>query len=258
MKDPAREAQILTLLRERDTLPVADLAAVLHVSEATVRRDLAELAARGKLRRLHGGATLTGLVHREPLFRDKEGLHAEAKRAIAHAALALIDDGDTIYLDGGSTLLHLARLLDRKHQLVIVTNSLSAAAALMDTEHRLILTGGEFRRLSRTLVGPLTAPLIQSLHVDKAFMGTIGFTLAGGMTTTDPNEAHTKELIMHRAGRVILLADSSKLGTASFARSGQIADIDTLVTDAIDPELQAALEREHIQVQLAPFPDTAN
>jgi DeoR/GlpR family transcriptional regulator of sugar metabolism len=82
------------------------------------------------------------------------------------------------------------------------------------------------------LVGPLTGKILEALHFDKAFMGTIGLTPGGGMSTTDPNEAYTKEVVMKRARKVILLADSSKLGIDSFAASGSVRDIDVIVTDS--------------------------
>ena len=254
MHEHAREQQILTLLADTSELTVAALAERLAVSEATVRRDLQRLAERGQLRRLHGGATLEGVARLEPVFADKEGQHTAAKERIAAAALALIEDGDQIYLDGGSTVLMLARRLDRKRNLTIVTNSLMAAASLMETEHRLVLVGGEFRSLSRTLVGPLTKPVIESLHPRQAFMGTIGFTLDEGMTTTDPNEAFTKELIMARADRVVLLADSSKLGIRSFARSGAPEDVDILITDAMSDDWRRQLAERRVQVIVAAVP----
>ena len=198
--------------------------------------------------RIHGGATLEGISRIEPVFDDKRSRNTAAKLLIAERALEMINDGDQIYLDGGSTILMLASLLDRKRNLTIVTNSLIAAAELMSTEHKLILVGGEFRSLSRTLVGPLSAPIINSLHVDQAFMGTIGFTVEDGMTTTDPNEAFTKEQIMQRARQVILLADSSKIGLASFARSGGVEDITTLITEAIETDLKNEMESHGIQV----------
>lgn len=251
MKNIQREQQILGMLSTAEVVPVSDMAVRFDVSEATIRRDLSSMEERGLLHRVHGGATLAGISRNEPMFRDKEGRNTAAKKLIAQAALTHIQDGDTIYLDGGSTVLQLAKLLDRRHNLVIVSNSIMAAAALMDTEHRLILVGGEFRKLSRTLVGPLTSPIIRSLHVDKAFMGTIGFTLEQGMTTTDPNEAHTKEQIMERASQVILLADSSKLGVSSFARSGAPQDLDMLITDHAEPDLLHGLERLGLQVLMA-------
>jgi DeoR/GlpR family transcriptional regulator of sugar metabolism len=200
------------------------------------------------LERVRGGATLTAVNRVEPLFSDKEGTQTAEKQRIAEAAVALVEDHDIIYLDGGSTVLTFGRMLDRRSQLTIVTNSLMAAAALMNSPHRLILVGGEFRALSRTLVGPLTAPVIQALNVDKAFMGTIGFTVPEGMTTTDPNEAFTKEQIMQRAGQVILLADHSKFGIPSFARSGSPERIDILVTDRIDDEFRTELEGAGVRV----------
>jgi DeoR/GlpR family transcriptional regulator of sugar metabolism len=129
-----------------------------------------------------------------------------------------------------------------------------AAATLMTMKHRLILIGGEFRGLSRTIVGPLTAAVIQELHVDKAFMGTIGFTIEDGMTTTDPAEAFTKEQVMRRANQVILLADSSKLGVPSFARSGTPGDLDILITEACDPRFRQELEQLGVEVILAQPP----
>ena len=165
------------------------------------------------------------------------------------------------YLETGEfdKALQILKLLERdgslpdniKKDLTIVTNSLMAAAVLMVMPHRLILTGGEFRPLARTLTGPLTASVIQELHFNKAFMGTIGFTLEDGMTTTDPGEAFTKEQAMRRANQVYLLADSSKLGVPSFARSGSLEEIDVLVTDAIGSEFRSALEERGVEVILA-------
>ncbi|MDT8391416.1 MAG: DeoR/GlpR family DNA-binding transcription regulator [Lentisphaeria bacterium] len=243
-----REEQILRQLRQAGTRSVQELCQALNVSEATVRRDLQSMDERGLLRRVRGGATLARNQRVEPLFSDKESQHSEEKESIAAAAFELINDHDTIYLDGGSTVLGLTRHLDKRRHLTIVTNSIMAAANLMNTKHRLVLVGGEFRAISRTLVGPLTAEIIQALNIDKAFMGTIGFTIADGMTTTDPNEAYTKNQIMKRSSQVILLADSSKLGISSFARSGDVTSVDTLVTDAIAPSLRSELEEQGINV----------
>ncbi len=246
-----RERLILARLHESTVVSVAELEELLEVSPATIRRDLQSLDERKLLRRVRGGATLGSFYRIEPLFQDKQSQNAAGKQRIAQAAFELIDDHDRIYLDGGSTVLMLARLLGDRRGLTVVTNSLVAAEPLMNMNHQLILVGGEFRPLSRTLVGPLTASVIDSLHVDKAFMGTIGFTVEDGMTTTDPNEAFTKERIMRRANQVILLADAGKLGVPSFARSGQASDIDVLVTDAASPALAGELEAIGIQLIVA-------
>jgi DeoR/GlpR family transcriptional regulator of sugar metabolism len=247
-----REQRILELLQRSQVLTVSALSRELDVSEATVRRDLQAMHERGLLQRVRGGATLHPRNRAEPLFSDKESQQSEEKSRIAAAARELVEDHDTIYLDGGSTVLMFARLLEDVSDLTIVTNSLMAAMNLMGTRHRLILVGGEFRGLSRTIVGPLTEHIIERVTVDKAFMGTIGFTLAEGMTTTDIGEAFTKEQIMGRAGQVILLADHTKLGVPSFARSGKAEDVDILVTDSIDDEFRKDLEALAVRVIAAP------
>lgn len=175
----------------------------------------------------------------------------EEKLRIAQAALDWIDDGDRIYLDGGSTTLYLAKLLERRRGLTVVTNSLMAASCLMESGHRMVLVGGEFRPLSRTLVGPLTAPILENLSLDKAFMGTMGFTLTEGLSTSDAAEAFTKRLVMRRSRQVILLLDHSKLGIDSFVKAGEVQDVDTLVTDAISDNFRSRLEKMGTKVIIA-------
>jgi DeoR/GlpR family transcriptional regulator of sugar metabolism len=177
----------------------------------------------------------------EPLFADKRSLAAREKRRIAEVAAAMVAAGDTIYLDGGSTVLELARLLRDRTNLTVVTNSLQAALELSGRGPRLIVIGGELRRLSQTLVGPLTRLVLGELHLDKAFMGTIGFALEEGLTTTDPSEAFTKQLVMRQARQVILLADSSKAGKVSFARAGSWDEVHVVVTDR---QVDGAFARE--------------
>lgn len=245
---PERETLILQALGD-GVLTITELGLNLDVSEATIRRDLLSLEAQGKVRRVHGGAIRNKFPRTEPIFDEKATFHAREKDQIAKAALTFIEDNDTIYLDGGSSVLGLAKLLDSKKNLTIVTNSIMAAAALMECEHRLIIIGGEFRAISRTLVGPLTSKIINGLSINKAFLGTIGFSIEDGISTTDANEAYTKELIMHRAEKVIVLADSSKIGTPSFAVSGTIRDIDVLITDAgIPAKALKSLLKKNIKV----------
>lgn len=246
---PEREQIILSELGNK-ARTITELSEKLGVSEATVRRDLQSLENQKKIHRIHGGALRENFPHLEPVFTEKESLHAEEKENIAELALRLIRDGDTVYLDGGSTVLALARKIKYGRKLLtIVTNSLVAAAELMESGHRLIIVGGEFRALSRTVVGPVTSHTINTLHIDKAFLGTIGFTCEDGISTTDPNEAYTKELVMRRSRKVILLADSSKLGAPSFCISGTINDIDVIITDPAVPEKFAnMLKKKKIEV----------
>jgi len=246
---PKRLEQLRQILSQDQVVRVDDLTAQLGVSTATIRRDLDMLERLGELRRVYGGAVSTGSRLEEPLFDDKTSIAAAEKLRIAQAALKYIQPNDTVYLDGGSTVLELARLLKERSNVTIVTNSLRAAAELAGRGPRLILVGGELRRLAQTTVGPLTRFLICELRVDKAFMGTIGLSLEGGLTTTDPNEAYTKELVMEHACEVILLADSSKAHKISFTRSGRLEKVRILITDRlIDRKLSQGLRKRGIQV----------
>lgn len=246
---PQRWNDLRALIRESGVIRVEDLCRRLNVSAATVRRDLDQLERSGAIRRVHGGAVSVESRLDEPLFADKTSLAAREKRGIAEAALAFIEPGDTIYLDGGSTVLELARLLRGRTNLTLVTNSLYAAQELAGQGPRLMVIGGELRRLSQTLVGPLTRLILQDLHLDKAFMGTIGFTLKEGLTTTDPSEAFTKELVMSQARQVIVLADSSKAGKISFARAGRWENIHALITDKhVDKEFAKQFIKKGIKL----------
>ena len=226
-----RHDNLRELIRGSGVIRVEEICRRLGISPATARRDLDELEAAGAIRRVHGGAVSVESRLEEPLFDDKASIAAREKNRIAGAALKFVENGDTIYLDGGSTVLELARLLRERTNITVVTNSLRAAHELAGRGPRLILIGGELRRLSQTMVGPLTRCVLQELHVDKAFMGTIGLTLKEGLTTTDPSEAFTKELVTSRARQVILLADSGKAGKVSFARAGKIENVHVLITD---------------------------
>ena len=246
---PARWDRLREVIREQRVVRVDDLCKQLQVSAATVRRDLAELEDLGELRRVHGGAVSVQSRLDEPLFDDKTSIAAREKHRIAQAALKYVNPGDTVYLDGGSTVLELARLLRERSNVTVLTNSLRAASELAGAGPRLIMIGGELRRRSQTLVGALTRGMLEELYVDKAFMGTLGLTLEEGLTTTDPSEAFTKELVMQRAREVILLVDSSKVGMVSFSRAGRLEDVNVVVTDShIDRNVAKGLRKLGIAV----------
>jgi len=246
---PQRLDNLRALIRESGVIRVEALCRQLGVSPATVRRDLDQLERSGAIRRVHGGAVSVESRLDEPLFDNKTSIAAREKRRIAEAALEFVEPDETIYLDCGSTVLELARLLRERTNLTVVTNSLRAATELAGRGPRLILIGGELRRLSQTVVGPLTRLTLEGLHLDKAFMGTIGVSIKEGMTTTDPGEAYTKELVMSQARQVILLADSSKAGKVSFARAGGLERVHAIITDkAVDKDFAKELNNKGIKL----------
>lgn len=237
------------MLRRKGVVRLDDLCREFDVSAATVRRDLEALENMGELRRVHGGAVSAGPELAELLFDEKTKVAAREKRRIARAAATLIEKEHTVFLDGGSTVLELARLLRDRSDVTVVTNSLRAALELGAGGPRLILIGGELRRRSQTIVGSLTALMLNGLHVDIAFMGTLGMTVKEGITTTDPDEAFTKQRVMARAGQVVLMADSSKVGKVLFSTSGKVSDIDVLITDDnIRPAFVKTLKKRGVRI----------
>ena len=155
-----------TLIRRAGIVRVEDLRKDLKVSVATVRRDLEAMEDEGRVRRVHGGAISMESRLEEAGFDTKTGLASKEKRLIAAEAVKLISSGDSIFLDGGSTVMELARLLAARSDLTVVTNSLRAATELADSRLRIILTGGELRLLSQTMVGPLTRAVLDKVRVD--------------------------------------------------------------------------------------------
>jgi DeoR/GlpR family transcriptional regulator of sugar metabolism len=246
---PHRRERLRHLVEARGAARLEELSLALGVSQATVRRDLDELASAGKVRRVHGGAVAVDDRPSELTFDVKAAEAADEKARIAARAVELLAPDDTVYLDSGSTVLEAARLLRGWTRLTVVTNSLPAANELAGRGPRLILVGGELRATSMAFVGPLTSPLLEHLHVDRALMGTFAMSLDEGLTTTDPAEAYTKELVMARAREVILLADSRKVGTRSFVQAGRLEAVDVLVTDGgLDERTARSLERRGIKV----------
>jgi len=246
---PSRQARLREMIRKNGAARVEDICQELGASPATVRRDLEVLEQQGQLRRVHGGAVSIESRLEEPLFDDKTNLAAREKSLIAEYAASMIKEGDTVYLDGGSTVLQLARLLVNRTDITVVTNSLRAAIELSGRGPRLILIGGELRRLSETMVGTLTPGLIDQLNFDLAFMGTMGIAVEEGLTTSDPAEAFTKRAAMKRARMVVLLSDSGKVGQTSFAKAGNAADIHVFVTDKkLKPETARQFRKLNVQV----------
>jgi DeoR family transcriptional regulator, fructose operon transcriptional repressor len=249
---PQRREHLLAIVAARRAVRLSDLSRALGRSHATVRRDLDALELQGRVKRVHGGVVAVDEFRAEPQFEVKAAEAAAEKEGIAARALALLAPDETIYLDSGSTVLALARLLRGWDRLTVVTNSIPVILELGGEGPRLIVVGGEFRERSQALVGPISRFTLENLHVDKALIGTYAVSLEEGMSTTDPSEAFTKALVMTRSTQVIVLADSRKIGANSFARSGSLEAVDVLVTDAaIDVRTVLALNRRGIEVLTA-------
>jgi DeoR family transcriptional regulator of aga operon len=247
-----RLSDILDRVAERGSVNVAELAAQLDVSGATIRRDLQMLHHQGLLMRTHGGAmpNRTGI---ERPIRYRVARQHEEKRRIGAAAARLVDDGAVVGMTGGTTGTEVARALADRRDITVVTNALNIAAELMTRpDIRLVVVGGNARHASYELVGPAAEAMVGQYHFDLAFIGTDGFTASQGCTTHDEMEAHTDLAFIRQASRTVVIADSTKMGRVTFARICGLDDVDDLITDAgADPEVLAAVRLAGINVTIA-------
>lgn len=229
---------LLDLLVERGELEVEPAAEALGVSAATIRRDLDQLAEQQLLVRTRGGAVLHGVSYELPL-RYRTSRRAAEKARISEAVAALITPGEVIGLTGGTTTTEVARALAGRPDLAqgspaltVVTNALNIAGELViRPQFKIVLTGGVARPQSYELTGPLAEQVLGQLAVDTAVLGVDGFDPVDGAATRHEDEASVNRLLCERARRVVIAADSSKLGVRAFARICAPSSVDVLVTD---------------------------
>jgi DeoR family galactitol utilization operon repressor len=223
-----RERTILKLLSERGALSVSLLARELSVSEVTVRSDLKGLEETGYLNRARGGAYPA--IHQAIIERQNHRI-AEKNR-IAMAAADLVRDGDRIMIEAGTTTALVARCLMGRRDVQVVTNStLVFSYARLNPSLQITMTGGEFRRETESLVGPIALRTIAGLNVRLAFVGTDGFSLARGMTTQLVEGAEIVKAMRGRAEETWLVADSSKYGKTGFVSVLPLGEVDGIITD---------------------------
>ncbi|MFF2503393.1 DeoR/GlpR family DNA-binding transcription regulator [Streptomyces sp. NPDC058067] len=256
MSRDARWKSLLELLVERGRLDVEEAATDLGVSAATIRRDFDQLAEQQMLVRTRGGAVVHGVSYELPL-RYKTARNASEKERIAKAVAELITPGEAVGLTGGTTTTEVARALAVRPDLAsgspaltIVTNALNIANELaVRPQFKIVVTGGVARPQSYELIGPLADGVLSQITIDTAVLGVVGFDVAHGAAAHDEAEAAINRLLCERAERVIVAADSSKLGQRAFARICATERIGTLVTDsAVDPGTVERFEEAGVKV----------
>ena len=251
-----RQQAIVEIARTAERVAVSELAERFEVTSETIRRDLEALDRRGILRRVHGGAVVTqrlSLV--EPTLADREPAHALEKNRIAQAALAHLPGGadGSMILDAGSTITRLAALVPPGAAGTVVTNSLPAAAQLAGLEQlRVQLLGGRVRGVTQACVGPEPLARLANLRCDVAFVGTNGLTPRYGLSTPDHDEAAVKRAMIAAARKVVVLADSSKVGVELLVSFAPSAAVDVLITDdGIAAADRAAFAAAGVEVVIA-------
>jgi len=241
-----RERIILDRLSTDGSVSVGPLARDLGFSEVTIRGDLKVLEEKGWINRKRGGAAPA--LHRDILERQR--VYTEQKNAIARAAADLVRDGDVIMIEAGTTTALIARYLAGKRDIHIVTNStLVFSYARMYPNLQITMTGGEFRRATESLVGPIALETIGRLNVRLAFVGTDGFTLERGMTTHIMEGAEIVKAMKAHAQTTVLTADSSKYGRIGFSNVLPLSTMDLILTDwDLDDRAEAELREAGINI----------
>jgi DeoR family transcriptional regulator of aga operon len=249
VRQAERVGAIVERLSATGSLSVTQLSSELGVSAATVRRDLQLLEDQRMLKRTHGGAVAQGVLYELPL-RYKTARHQEQKHRIARVATERVTDGMAIGLTGGTTTTEVARSVIDRQRLTVVTNALNIASELAIRPNlKLVVTGGYARAESYELVGPLAEQSLAGLNLDVVFLGTDGISPQAGLTTHHEVEAHTDLALIERARRVVVVADSSKIGLVAFAQICTIDRVHELITDVgADAHLVAELREAGVEV----------
>jgi DeoR family fructose operon transcriptional repressor len=227
-----RREQILIMLKENSKLWVSELCTYFDVSSATIRSDLRMLESENKLKRTHGGAIPIEKASFELNTHEKKVVYSEEKHRIAIMAASMVEDGDTIALDTGTTTFELAKLLADKRDLTVVTNDLMIAPLLENNSTaNVVFVGGMLRKGFHCTTGPSSHEQISKYNVDKAFMAANGLSLEKGVTTPGIDLAEVKRTMIRIASQVIFLLDSSKFGLISFIKFADLREVDMIVTD---------------------------
>ncbi|MGA2201908.1 MAG: transcriptional repressor AgaR [Terriglobales bacterium] len=247
-----RRREILGILHRDGRVLVKDLARHFRISQVTIRKDLEILDGRGDIQRIHGGALpVEAGALLDPTLCEKEKLHRREKTQIAHAAVRLVEEGQSVLLDSGTTTTAIARALKDMAQLTVITNAINIAAELAGTHVEVILTGGMLRRNSFSLVGPLAERTLRQLSADILFLGVDGFDTKTGLFTPNLLESEVNRAMVDIARRTIAVCDSSKFGRRSLCNIMPVTAVHEVITDKQIPKSDLhALKEAGVMVTL--------
>lgn len=227
-----RYQYILDQLTQHGLVKSQELIKEMNCSESTLRRDLDALEEKGMLVRVHGGAKRLYEIEREIPITEKTSKNIQEKKEIAEYASSLVQDGDTIFLDAGTTTLYMISFLKQK-KIRIVTNAVQHAHLLADQENEVVLIGGVLKNTTKAVIGAVGCAQLSQYNFNKAFLGINGVDLEYGFTTPDPEEAAIKQQAIKNSAKVFILTDNSKFNTVTFVK---VEDIDgaTILTNSLN------------------------
>jgi DeoR family transcriptional regulator of aga operon len=234
-----RRREILAALERDGRVLVKDLARRFRTSQITIRKDLEYLEGQGSIQRTHGGAlSLQPGALLDPTLREKEKRHSKQKTQIAAGAANLVEEGQSVLLDSGTTTTAIARALKSKNmsRLTVITNAINIAAELAGTQIEVILTAGTLRKNSFSLVGPLAERTLRQLSADILFLGVDGFDTKAGLFTPNLLESEVNRTMVEISRRTVAVCDSSKFGRRSLCNIVPVKRVHEVITDKQIPK----------------------
>ncbi|KQX48805.1 DeoR/GlpR family DNA-binding transcription regulator [Paenibacillus sp. Root444D2] len=241
-----RQQQILDRMAIDGEVKMAELKEMFEVTEMTLRRDMEKLEQWGHIRRTFGGAILVG---NDITLHERSGVFIEEKMRIGKLAAQLIQPGESIFLDGGSTTLQVARFIQANLNITVVTNALNIAAELQGKQISTIVIGGMLMGQTSTLVGPVAAEALVKMAFNRAFIGTTGLTLKHGFSNSNMHEAEVKRLAIQQASEVNIVMDHSKFGRQDLFSFASLKAADRVITDQCpEQELDEAFKEQSVEI----------
>ena len=231
-----RRQSILAELEKHDIAYVNELSEALDISASTIRRDLNTLAEEGQIVLLRGGAVKLRTGSFDLPIQTKQLLNIEKKERIAKYAASLVNDGEVIYIDSGTTTLDMMKYLKNK-KITVVTSNTQVIDTLSDSDVECIILGGDLTKNLGSIVGPITEKLLQNMFFDKSFLGASGYSLSGGINTPDVREATKKDIVRMNSKETYVLVDSSKADKTTFYKAFNLNEC-IIITDASNELLE--------------------
>lgn len=247
-----RKNAIIDYLREHETASVDELAKKLNVSSMTIRRDLQYLEDNNMLTRTFGGAVLNRGLAIEIPYRKKIINHKDEKRRIARYAASLVQDGQIVLLDSGTTSMEIAKLLKSKQNLIIVTPDIKIASYMaFSTDFKVLCTGGIIQNSTGTCLGSDAVRFLEGINVNIGFLASSSVDVQNGISTPTLEKSDMKKQIIKSSDQCILVADRSKFNKKSFVKISNLNEFDEIVTDSdLDEDIYKALISNNLKVKL--------
>jgi DeoR family transcriptional regulator, fructose operon transcriptional repressor len=245
-----RHQFIITLLKNNGTIKLQELVDQLNASESTIRRDLVQLENMKLLKRVHGGASLLQRKGLELTVREKTTKFQLEKQKIAEKAASFIQEGDCIYLDAGTTIFEMIPHLKAKN-VTVLTNGITHLPLLTESGIRTMVVGGQVKVATDAIIGSSAINFIQQYRFDKCFLGMNGIHQELGFTTPDPDEALLKKAALSLSNEAFVLADSTKLNEATFAKVADISEAIIITDSNDDSALEMIMKNKNTKVVTA-------